>query len=117
MRLLDRAKDGVVSGGENISTVEVEQALASHGAVLEAAVIGVPDEKWGERPKAFVVLKAGATTTEEELLDHVRSRIARYKVPREVEFVDELPKTSTGKTQKFALRDKEWAGQTSRIKG
>ena len=85
--------------------------------MLEAAVIGVPDEKWGERPKAFVVLKAGATATEAELLDHVRAHIARYKVPREIEFVDELPMTSTGKPQKFALRDKEWAGQTSRIKG
>ena len=91
--------------------------MLAHDAVVDAAVIGVPDEKWGERPKAFVVLKAGATTTEDELLDHVRARIARYKVPREIEFVDELPKTSTGKTQKFALREKEWAGETSRIKG
>jgi hypothetical protein len=76
-----------------------------------------PHEKWGERPKAFVVLKPGATATEEELLDHVRTRIARYKAPREVESVDALPMTSTGKPQKFALRDKEWSGQTSRIKG
>ena len=117
VELRDRAKDVVISGGENISTVEVEQALLAHDAVLDAAVIGVPDEKWGERPKAFVVLKPGATATEEELLDHVRGRIARYKAPREVEFVDALPKTSTGKTQKFALREKEWAGQASRIKG
>jgi fatty-acyl-CoA synthase len=117
VELRDRAKDVVISGGENISTVEVEQAVLAHDAVVDAAVIGVPDEKWGERPKAFVVLKAGATTTEDELLDHVRARIARYKAPREIEFVDELPKTSTGKTQKFALREKEWAGQTSRIKG
>ena len=117
VELRDRAKDVIVSGGENISTVEVEQAVVAHNAVLDAAVIGVPDEKWGERPKAFVVLKAGATTTEEELLDHVRARIARYKAPREIEFVDKLPKTSTGKTQKFALREKERAGRTSRIKG
>ncbi len=117
VELRDRAKDIVISGGENISTVEVEQAVLAHDAVVDAAVIGVPDEKWGERPKAFVVLKAGATTTEDELLDHVRARIARYKAPREIEFVDELPKTSTGKTQKFALREKEWAGETSRIKG
>jgi fatty-acyl-CoA synthase len=117
VELRDRAKDIVVSGGENISTVEVEQAVLAHGAVLDAAVVGVPDEKWGERPKAFVVLKADATVTEEELLEHVRGRLARYKAPREIEFVDELPKTSTGKTQKFALRDKEWAGHASRIKG
>jgi len=117
VELRDRAKDVVISGGENISTVEVEQAVLAHDAVVDAAVIGVPDEKWGERPKAFVVLKAGATTTEDELLDHVRARIARYKAPREIEFVDELPKTSTGKTQKFALREKEWVSQTSRIKG
>ena len=111
VELRDRAKDVVISGGENISTVEVEQAVLAHDAVLDVAVIGVPDEKWGERPKAFVVLKAGATTTEDELLDHVRARIARYKAPREIEFVDELPKTSTGKTQKFALREKEWVGR------
>ena len=117
VELRDRAKDVVVSGGENISTIEVEQAVLAHAAVLDAAVIGVPDEKWGERPKAFVVLKPGATATEDELLEHVRGRLARYKAPREVEFVDALPKTSTGKTQKYALREKEWAGQASMIKG
>ena len=117
IELRDRAKDVVVSGGENISTIEVEQALVSHDAVLEAAVVGVPDERWGERPKAFVILKPGRTITEAELLDHVRSRIARYKAPREIEFVDALPKTSTGKIQKFELRDKEWAGETHRIRG
>ena len=117
IELRDRAKDVVISGGENISTIEVEQAVLTHEAVLDAAVIGVPDEKWGERPKAFVVLKPGATVTEQELLHHVRARIAHYKVPREIEFVDALPMTSTGKPQKFALREKEWAGQTSHIKG
>jgi fatty-acyl-CoA synthase len=117
VELRDRAKDVVISGGENISTIEVEQAVLAHDAVLDTAVIGVPDEKWGERPKAFVVLKPGATATEAELIDHVRGRIAHYKAPREVEFVDALPMTSTGKPQKFALREKEWAGRTSRIKG
>jgi fatty-acyl-CoA synthase len=117
VELRDRAKDVVVSGGENISTVEVEQALAAHDAVLEVAVIGVPDSRWGERPKAFVILRPGRTATEEELLEHVRSRIARYKAPREVEFVTSLPKTSTGKIQKFELREKEWAGQHRRIRG
>jgi len=118
VELRDRAKDVVVSGGENISTVEVEQAIVSHPAVLEVAVIGVPDEKWGERPKAFVVLKdAGSGASEEELLEYVRAKIARYKAPRAIEFVAELPKTSTGKVQKFELREKEWAGEQSRIRG
>jgi fatty-acyl-CoA synthase len=117
VQLRDRAKDVVVSGGENISTVEIEQALLSHGAVVDVAVIGVPDEKWGERPKAFVVLKAGEEAGEQELIDHVKSKIARYKAPREVAFLDELPKTSTGKVPKFELREREWAAQDSRIQG
>jgi fatty-acyl-CoA synthase len=117
VELRDRAKDVVISGGENISTVEVEQALMSHPAVLEVAVIGVPDEKWGERPKAFVVLKDGVIVKESELIDHVRLKIARYKAPRNVDFVVELPRTSTGKIQKFALRDREWAGKTHRVQG
>jgi fatty-acyl-CoA synthase len=81
VQLLDRAKDVVISGGENISTVEIEQALLTHEAVLDVAVIGVPDEKWGERPKAFVVLRPGGQAGEQELIDHVRSLIARYKAP------------------------------------
>ncbi|GAA1245258.1 AMP-binding protein [Pseudonocardia aurantiaca] len=117
VELRDRAKDVVVSGGENISTIEVEQALASHPAVLEVAVVGVPDEEWGERPKAFVVLVDGEEATAPELIEHVRSKIARYKAPREVEFVEKLPKTSTGKVQKFELREREWAGQQSRVRG
>ena len=104
VELRDRAKDVVISGGENISTVEVEQAIVSHPAVLEAAVIGVPDERWGERPKAFVVLAEGEQASEDELIEHVKARIARYKAPKAVEFVGELPKTSTGKVQKFELR-------------
>jgi fatty-acyl-CoA synthase len=113
----DRAKDVIVSGGENISTIEVEQAVVSHPAVLEAAVVGVPDDRWGERPKAFVVLKEGAEVAQEELIGHVRGAIAHYKAPDRVEFVEELPKTSTGKIQKFALREKEWAGRDTRIQG
>ena len=109
VRLMDRAKDVVVSGGENISTVEVEQALVSHDAVAEAAVIGVPDEKWGERPKAFVVLARGQRASEEEIIDHVRSKIAHYKAPDEVVFLDELPTNSTGKVLKFELRENEAA--------
>ncbi|MDQ2897779.1 MAG: long-chain-fatty-acid--CoA ligase [Actinomycetota bacterium] len=117
VQLLDRAKDVVVSGGENISSVEIEQALLTDEAVLEAAVIGVPDEKWGERPKAFVVLKPGKRSSENELIDHVKSVLARYKAPKAVAFLDELPKTTTGKIRKFELRDPEWTGEESRIKG
>ena len=117
VELRDRAKDVVISGGENISTIEVEQALMSHPSVLEVAVIGVPDEKWGERPKAFVVLKDSHHVAESELIAHVRVKIAHYKAPRNVDFLVELPKTSTGKIRKFALRDQEWAGKTHHIQG
>jgi fatty-acyl-CoA synthase len=109
VRLMDRAKDVVISGGENISTVEVEQALVTHASVAEAAVIGVPDEKWGERPKAFVVLVHGRHATEQALIEHVRSSIAHYKAPKQVVFMDELPTNSTGKVQKFELRESEAA--------
>ncbi|WP_353650072.1 long-chain-fatty-acid--CoA ligase [Nakamurella sp. A5-74] len=104
VEIRDRAKDIVISGGENISTVEVEQALMAHPEVVEAAVIGVPDEQWGERPKAFVILERGAEVDERALIEHVKTAIARYKAPREIEFVDALPKTSTGKIQKQVLR-------------
>jgi fatty-acyl-CoA synthase len=117
IELRDRAKDIIISGGENISTVEVEHAIESHPAVLEAAVVGVPDEKWGERPKGFVVLKPGAEVSETVLIEHVRLHIARFKAPKSIEFVDMLPRTSTGKVQKFSLREKEWAGHSSRIQG
>ncbi|TSD94123.1 AMP-binding protein [Skermania sp. ID1734] len=117
VQLLDRAKDIIISGGENISTVEVEQALASHPAVREVAVIGVPDDKWGERPKAFVVLVPGTTTTPDELTTHTKAQIASYKAPRSVEFLDELPKTSTGKVRKKELRDAEWGHAVVRIQG
>jgi fatty-acyl-CoA synthase len=117
VELRDRAKDIIISGGENISTVEIEHAIEMHPAVSEAAVIGVPDEKWGERPKAFVIREAGAQVDEAELIGYLKTHIARFKVPGAIEFVDELPRTSTGKTQKFELREKEWAGHTSRIQG
>jgi fatty-acyl-CoA synthase len=114
IELRDRKKDIVISGGENISTIEVEQAVMSHPAVLEAAVIAVPDEKWGETPKAVVELKPGATATAEEIIDHVRGRISHFKAPRQVEFA-ELPRTSTGKIQKYLLRQREWGSQPRRI--
>jgi fatty-acyl-CoA synthase len=117
VRLMDRAKDVVISGGENISTVEVEQALVSHDAVAEAAVIGVPNDKWGEVPKAFVVLRPGKEASEEQLIDHVKSSIARYKAPKTVAFIEELPKTSTGKVQKFELRESESAEYDVEVEG
>ncbi len=115
IELMDRAKDIIISGGENISSVEVERALYQHPAVLECAVIGIPDEKWGEVPKAYVVLKPGASATPEELMEFCRQRLARFKAPKAVEFLAELPKTSTGKVQKFKLREKDWAGYEKRI--
>jgi fatty-acyl-CoA synthase len=114
LELRDRKKDIIISGGENISTIEVEQAVMSHPAVLEAAVIAVPDEKWGEVPKAFVTLKPQQSLEEGELIEYVRGRIAHYKAPRRVEF-GELPKTSTGKIQKYVLREREWAALDRRI--
>jgi fatty-acyl-CoA synthase len=114
IELRDRMKDIIISGGENISTIEVEQAVARHPAVLECAVVAIPDEYWGERPKAFVTLKPGASVTGEEIVAFCRQRLAGYKCPDAVEFCD-LPKTSTGKVQKFVLREREWAGREKRI--
>ena len=103
--LKDRSKDIIISGGENISTIEVEETLYKHPAILEAAVVGKPDDHWGETPCAFVVLKDGAEATEDEIIAFCRDNMARFKVPKNVIF-GELPKTSTGKVQKFVLRDK-----------
>ncbi len=114
LEIRDRKKDIIISGGENISTIEVEQAVMSHPAVMEAAVIPIPDERWGEVPKAFVTLKPGQAASAEDVIAHVRARIAHYKAPRQVEF-GELPKTSTGKIQKYVLRDREWAGRDRRV--
>lgn len=100
----DRFKDVIISGGENISSVEVEGVLLRHPSVLEAAVVGVPDERWGETPQAFVVLRNGMTATAEDLRDFTRSKLAHFKTPRDFVFVTELPKTATGKIQKYVLR-------------
>ena len=109
VELRDRSKDVIISGGENIASVEVEQALADHPAVLEAAVVAAPDERWGEVPIAYVTLHEGASATEEELVEHVRARLARFKAPKAVVF-GELPKTSTGKIQKYVLRQRHRDG-------
>jgi fatty-acyl-CoA synthase len=114
VEIRDRSKDVIISGGENISSIEIEQAIDKHDAVLECAVVAIPDEKWGERPKAFVALKPGGEASEQEIIDFCKEHIARYKAPAAVEF-GELPKTSTGKIQKFVLREKEWADQAKRV--
>jgi len=114
IELRDRKKDIIISGGENISTIEVEQAIARHPDVLEVAVIAVPDPKWGEVPKAFVVPKHGRNPSEAQIIAHCRGLLAHFKCPKAVAF-GELPKTSTGKVQKFVLREREWAGQEKRI--
>jgi fatty-acyl-CoA synthase len=100
----DRLKDVIISGGENISSVEVEGVLLRHKAVQEVAVVGLPHERWGEAPHAFVVLKSGATATEPELVAFARDNLAHFKAPHGVTFIEELPKTATGKIQKYVLR-------------
>jgi fatty-acyl-CoA synthase len=104
VEIRDRIKDVIISGGENISSIEVEGVLLRHPAVQEAAIVGLPHEKWGEAPFAYVVLKPGATATEAELIAFTRERLAHFKAPHGVTFVAELPKTATGKIQKFVLR-------------
>ena len=113
IELRDRSKDIIISGGENISSIEVEQTICAHPAVLECAVIGIPHERWGERPKAFVTLNSGAGATPDEIIAFCRQRLARYKCPDSIEF-GPLPKTSTGKVQKFALRARESAERETR---
>lgn len=105
----DRIKDVIISGGENISSVEIEGVMLRHPAVQEVAVVGLPDAKWGEAPNAFVVLKPGATATAEELRAFTRDGLAHFKTPQTVTFVAELPKTATGKTQKLVLRGRQAA--------
>jgi fatty-acyl-CoA synthase len=105
IQLRDRSKDIIISGGENISTIEVEDVLYKHPKILEAAVVARPDEKWGETPCAFINVKAGESLTEDEVIAFCKANLAGYKVPRTVVF-EELPKTSTGKVQKFILRDR-----------
>jgi fatty-acyl-CoA synthase len=114
VELRDRGKDIIISGGENISSIEVEQTIAAHPAVLECAVVAIPHAHWGERPKAFVTLKDAATATATEIIGFTRDRLAHYKCPEAIEF-GPLPKTSTGKVQKYLLREREWADRDIRI--
>jgi long-chain acyl-CoA synthetase len=109
--IVDRKKDMIVTGGENVYSVEVEDALAAHPAVLECAVIGVPDEHWGEAVHAIVALKPGQAATADELMTHCHARIANYKCPKSIAFVEALPKSGAGKVLKRELREPHWAGR------
>ena len=115
IQIVDRKKEIIVSGGENISSLEVEKVILAHPAVYEAAVIPVPDQKWGEVPMALVVLKQGSQTSQDELLEFCRSRLSHYKCPRSVEFLESLPKTGTGKLLKRELRQKYGTAQKSTV--
>jgi fatty-acyl-CoA synthase len=117
IELRDRSKDIIISGGENISTIEVENTIYRHEKIREVAIVAVPHEKWGEVPKAFVTLKPSVRASEQEIIDFCRDNLAHFKCPKSVEFLEELPKTSTGKIQKFKLREREWAGKEKRIQG
>jgi fatty-acyl-CoA synthase len=111
----DRSKDIIIRGGENISSVEVENAILSHPAVLECAVVSAPDKALGEAPVALVVLKPGESATSKELRDHCRARLARFKIPRDIHFRESLPKGGTGKILKAELREPFWKGHDARV--
>ena len=113
IQVTDRKKDLIISGGENISSPEIEDALYKHPAVRECAVIGVPHKKWGETPKALVVKREGQDTSEKELIAFCRKHIAHFKCPSSVDFVPSLPRTATGKLQKFRLREQYWKGESA----
>jgi acyl-CoA synthetase (AMP-forming)/AMP-acid ligase II len=123
LTISDRKKDVIISGGENVSSIEVEDALMSHPAVREVAVIGIPDDKWGELVTGLVVVDpaadgatgAGTAVTAQQLIAHCRGRLAGYKCPKRIEFVDSLPRTATGKLQKFKLREPYWAGHDRQV--
>jgi acyl-CoA synthetase (AMP-forming)/AMP-acid ligase II len=113
--IVDRAKDMIISGGENIYSTQVEAAIHQHPAVLESAVFGIPDDTWGEAVKAVVVLKPGQTATEEEIIAEASKHLASYQKPKSVDFVEALPKAPTGKILKRDLRDPYWQEETRQI--
>ena len=115
INICDRKKDMIITGGENVYSTEVEYALYEHASVLECAVLGVPDEKWGEAVKAVVVLKEGQQCEEAELIEFVRAKLGRYKAPRSIDFEKELPKTGSGKIFKKGLREKYWAASARKV--
>ena len=113
--IVDRAKDMIISGGENIYSTQVEAAIHQHPAVLESAVFGIPDDEWGEAVKAVVVLKPGETASEQDIIDAAGEHLASYQKPRSVDFVDSLPKAPTGKILKRNLRDPYWETEDKKI--
>ena len=115
LTIADRKKDVIISGGENVSSIEVEGAIFSHPDVTEVAVIGVPDEKWGELVMALVVKKPESTLSESELIAYSKTKLAGYKCPKRIEFRTELARTATGKLQKFKLRAPYWEGFTRQV--
>ena len=115
MTIVDRKKDMILTGGENVYSTEVENVLYMHSAILECAVIGVADQKWGEAVKAVVVLKPGRQATEAQIIQFCKDRMAHYKAPKTVEFIEALPKTGSGKIQKKELRDRYWEGHSRRV--
>jgi fatty-acyl-CoA synthase len=118
VNIVDRKKEIIISGGENISSIEIEKAIGSHPAVLECAVVAAPDDRWGEVPAAIVTPKPGTPLNEAELRAYLESRLSRYKIPRVIEFCSSpLPKTGTGKIRKMMLREKYWAGKEKRVQG
>ena len=117
IHIVDRQKDVIITGGENVSSPEIEDALYQHPGVLECAVIGVPHEKWGETPKALVVPRPGHDLTEEELIAFCRDRLAHFKCPTSAELIKELPRTATGKLQKFKLREQYWGESGRKVSG
>jgi fatty-acyl-CoA synthase len=118
IHIVDRKKEIIISGGENISSIEVERAIFSHPAVFECAVVAAPSEKWGEVPAAMVVLKPGASVTADELMTYLEERLGKFKLPRIIEFSTEpLPKTGTGKIRKLILKEKFGAGKEKRVQG
>jgi len=114
--ILDRAKDMIISGGENIYSREIEDVIIKHPAVYEVAVIGVPDEKWGEAVKAIVSLREGKKATDEEIINFCKEHLASYKKPKSVEFIAAIPKNPYGKVLKRELREKYWAGEARRVR-
>ncbi|MFM7262888.1 MAG: AMP-binding enzyme, partial [Acidimicrobiales bacterium] len=115
LTIADRKKDVIISGGENVSSIEVEDAIFSHPDVAEVAVIGIPDEKWGELVLALVVRTQGSTLSEDELITYVKTKLAGYKCPKRIEFRTELARTATGKLQKFKLRAPYWEGRDRQV--
>jgi acyl-CoA synthetase (AMP-forming)/AMP-acid ligase II len=113
--IVDRGKDMILSGGENIASAEIERVVYGHPAVMECAVIAVPDDTWGEVPKAIVTLKPGRQAADTEIIAHCRQHLAGFKVPKSVEFVESLPKGGTGKILKRVLREKYWRGRPRRV--